>query len=197
MKQTPKQIPYCLSKDILVKIGLDLKLSTLFNFCNSCKRFNRLISNNQSFWYNRYLSDFNCKYTGRKTLVDIKYRYNIISYWWNPKNHYCLTDDFILNNPELKNMTTLFAYSNHKITDKSVKELKSLTFLNADLNNKITDKSVKELDQLITLDASCNESITDESIRTLKNLTILFASKNSKITDETISQLPNIAKVYR
>ena len=164
-----------LPKDIIIKLALELDLPSILNYCRSSKKFNNMVCNNYTFWMNKHLKDFNWNYTGPKTLGAIKDSYKTLSYWWNPKNHWELTDEIILETPGLLNLTSLNAAGNRKITDASVGKLTSLTYLNARNNPKITDESVGKLTSLRTL----------------------VAWNNPNITDRSISQLPNLVKVYR
>ena len=129
-----------LPKDLILKLALELDLPSVLSYCRSSKKFNNLICDNYIFWINRHLKDFKWKYTGDKTLAAIKESYKELSYWWNPKNQKGLTDKLILKTPGLKNLTTLNAIDNPKITDESVKQLQNLTTLSASDNPKITDR---------------------------------------------------------
>ena len=46
------------SKDVLVKIALEMSLKDILNLCLTNKRFNAYICNNESFWLNKILRDY-------------------------------------------------------------------------------------------------------------------------------------------
>lgn len=114
-----------LPKDVIMKLSLDLNDRDLENYCRSYKKLADMTCNNYVFWINKILKNFGWRYQGEKTLSAIKKKYSELKYWWNPNNHWDLTDKFILETPGLLCLKVLNAQANLKITDKSVKELKA------------------------------------------------------------------------
>ena len=181
-----------LPKDLLIQLALELDLPSILNYCRSSKKFNNLICNNYTFWMNKHIRDFNWNYTGPKTLSAIKESYKNLSYWWNPKNRWRLTDSIILETPGLLNLTSLNANYNREITDASVSKLTSLRSLIASYNPKITDASVGKLTSLRSLNAGGYSGITDASVSKLTSLTSLNARNNPEITDASVHKLTSL-----
>ena len=195
MERTDKCMIIHLPKDLIIKLALELDLSDILNFSMINNKFNYLICDNYTFWMNKHLKDFNWNYTGEKTLAAIKESYKILSHWWNPKNNRELIDKTILETPGLTNLTSLDAYGNPKITDRSVSKLTSLRSLNARWNPYITDASVAKLTYLTFLNANWNLKITDTSVGKLTSLTFLDAGYNPKITDRSVSKLTSLTSL--
>ena len=100
--------------------------------------------------------------------------------------HLLLTDDILLNFPQLENLDLK---KNFNVTDSGVKNLKNLKGLVVGVN--ITDDGIAELTNLQIL-SSDFDRITDNGIAGLKNLMHLYISESFDITDKGISQLKNL-----
>jgi len=161
-----------LNKDMLIKLGLELKLPDLLKFCSSEKRINEKVCNNKDFWLNKLLLDFP--------------DYKILKLDKSLREIYRLLYELTV----LKTKLDIYAYTIYELY-----ELKSLKLYSFKEKVKIIPKEIGILQNLESLWIQSKILEIPKEIGKLEKLEWLTLYANSLTIPEEIGNLPNLKRL--